>query len=82
MKKIAPTLREHVRNLAAWGKEDGTACREDRELKALLRVARAARRLVYIDPDGDLVWNNDAGTLAHELARALASLDRASGGGK
>jgi hypothetical protein len=32
MKKTAPTLREHVRNLAAWGKEDGTACREDREL--------------------------------------------------
>jgi hypothetical protein len=73
MKKTAPTLREHVRNLAAWGKEDGTACREDRELKALLAVARAAEKMGF---DGDC----PAGTGCNQcdLARALSRLDKVS----
>jgi hypothetical protein len=82
VKKIAPTLQRYC----AWSPDkpgqanwSATEIRQvQAELRALLAVARAAKRLVYIDPDGDLAWNNDAGTLAHELGRALSRLDKVS----
>jgi len=75
MKKIAPTLHLAVESPFFM---PGTKVKLRAELRALLAVARAAKRLVYIDPDGDLAWNNDAGTLAHELGRALSRLQKVS----
>ena len=74
-KRIAPTLQRAVVSPFFIPKARKSM---QAELRALLAVARAAKRLVYIDPDGDLAWNNDAGTLAHELGRALSRLDKVS----
>jgi len=74
--KIAPTLREHVRNLAAWGKEDGTACREDRELRALLNVVRKATAVCELNPHGTDPHAGDQ--LVGSLRIALSRLDKVS----
>jgi hypothetical protein len=76
--KIAPTLRSWVEDDGKWSDMHRTSTDAQRqaqaELRALLRVARAARRLHWY------YGGSPASTYQGKLFAALASLDRASGG--
>jgi hypothetical protein len=76
MKKIAPTLQMWVNdeNKRAWGNTDPRLPRVRAELRALLRVARAASGIMWHDCHA-LARCSKCG----RLDRALAHLDRTSG---
>jgi hypothetical protein len=77
-KKIAPTLRWLV-DTATYDQVKTNWARADRELRALLAVAGAARGLIEVLDASGLVSQLPS---RRNVRRSLARLDRASGGGK
>jgi hypothetical protein len=79
VKKIAPVLQMLMkcRGGGSIPEEWGTA---DRELRALLAVATQAKRIAAWESWCEGCANPKCAE--HKMTRALARLDRASGGGK
>jgi hypothetical protein len=77
MKNIAPTLQRHIDECFFPSKDGPDA---QKELRALLAVARAARKIQRIDGDGsNTEVPTDYWQALKEQREALARLDRASG---
>ena len=83
-RRIAPTVQRAILGSHPWDPSDGPYQQSLRELRALLAVARAAKRaLSYsgIEDESDPVTGEPLNKYVVGLLRAVARLERVSRGG-